>query len=325
MAQQQQIILADQLVCTKYQGIVRCNNYALLQNIPCSVECKIIGHILIDHALSYALTATVDVPVVHLLQFWKTVKKVPNANETIRFMLDRKEITYTVDMFCLTLQLPMETLENPFIAPATLEYIQPFILCSRCSTVVLPREHLDMIRQINIIQIFHVVVNRVHVDYAALLWWDFLHCVQQKKDVIQYPHFTKVIIADLMKKFSFIPQRLEEDYQSIKDDIPLVSVYTTGNVTVRGMLIPNEFLTDALRATRDIRSMQSNVVQNKRKRKQVAGETSSPKPSFMIRVKQMKPSTTPIPLPSNDKERNEIAEATLLSLTMHKTALAAKA
>ncbi|GKF93921.1 hypothetical protein Tco_0283621, partial [Tanacetum coccineum] len=58
----------------------------------------------------------------------------------------------------------------------------------------------------------------------------------------------KVIIADLMKKFSFIPQRLEEDYQSIKDDIPLVSVYTTGNVTVRGMLIPNEFLTDDIRA-----------------------------------------------------------------------------
>ncbi|GJW43484.1 hypothetical protein Tco_0072283 [Tanacetum coccineum] len=164
-------------------------------------------------------------------------------------------------------------------------------LCSRCSTVVLPREHLDMIRQINILQIFHVVVNRVHVDYAALLWWGFLHYVQQKKD------------------------RLEEDYQSIKDDILLVSVYTTGDVTVRGMLIPNEFLTDDIRATEEYKEYE----------KQVAGETSSPKPSLKIRAKQMKPSTTPIPLPCDDKERNEIAKATLLSLTMHKTALAAKA
>ncbi|GJZ09660.1 hypothetical protein Tco_0543943 [Tanacetum coccineum] len=84
----------------------------------------------------------------------------------------------------------------------------------------------------------------VHVDYAALLWWDFLNCVLQKKDVIQYPHFTKLINVDLMKNFDSIPPRLEEDYHSIKDDILLVSVYTMGNVIVRGMLILDEFITD---------------------------------------------------------------------------------
>ncbi|GJV81906.1 hypothetical protein Tco_1517776 [Tanacetum coccineum] len=41
--------------------------------------------------------------------------------------MERKEITYTVDMFRSTLQLPVETLDNPFIAPTTLEYIQPFM------------------------------------------------------------------------------------------------------------------------------------------------------------------------------------------------------
>ncbi|GJQ96110.1 hypothetical protein Tco_0007249, partial [Tanacetum coccineum] len=45
------------------------------------------------------------------------------------------------------------------------------------------------------------------------------------------------------KKLPDIPQRIEEDYHSIKDDIPLVSVYTTGNVLVREMLIPDAFLT----------------------------------------------------------------------------------
>ena len=61
--------------------------------------------------------------------------------------------------------------------------------------------------------------------------------VFQKKETIQYPRFIKLIIADLMKKFPEIPKRLEEDYHSIKDDVSLVSVYTTGNVLVRGMLI----------------------------------------------------------------------------------------
>ncbi|GKA45621.1 retrovirus-related pol polyprotein from transposon TNT 1-94 [Tanacetum coccineum] len=101
----QQIILAAQLV-PKFQGIRRCNNYVMLQSISCSPECKIVGQILLDHPLSYALTATADVSVVYLQQFWKTVRKVPDTKDTIRFMLDTQEITYTMDMFRDTLKLP---------------------------------------------------------------------------------------------------------------------------------------------------------------------------------------------------------------------------
>ncbi|GJW77170.1 hypothetical protein Tco_0138852 [Tanacetum coccineum] len=132
-----QIIPVAQLV-PKFQGIGRCNNYDVLQSIPCLPECKIVGLILLDHPLSYALTATADVSVVYLQQFWKIVRKLRDT---------------------------------------------------------------------------------------------------------EYPRFTKLIIVDLMKKFPSIPSRLKEDYHSIKDDIPLVSVYTTRNVTVHGMLIPDAFLT----------------------------------------------------------------------------------
>ncbi|GJU61860.1 hypothetical protein Tco_1243695 [Tanacetum coccineum] len=65
-------------------------------------------------------------------------------------------------------------------------------------------------------QIFHTVVNKVHVDYASLLWSDFLHCVMQKKNVIEYPRFTKLIIANLIEKYKSIPKRLEEEYHTIK-------------------------------------------------------------------------------------------------------------
>ncbi|GKC14547.1 retrovirus-related pol polyprotein from transposon TNT 1-94 [Tanacetum coccineum] len=57
--------------------------------------------------------------------------------------------------------------------------------------------------------------------------------------------------SNLIKKFSNISQRIDEDYKSIKDDIPLVSVYTTRNVLVRRMLIPDEFLSEEIRATDD--------------------------------------------------------------------------
>ncbi|GKB55377.1 hypothetical protein Tco_0906130 [Tanacetum coccineum] len=54
--------------------------------------------------------------------------------------------------------------------------------------------------------------------------------------------------------------------------------------------------------------------------KQVAGESSSPKPSLNIRIKQQKStSTTPLP-PSDDEERDDIIEVTQLSLALDKTA-----
>ncbi|GJZ69937.1 hypothetical protein Tco_0633487 [Tanacetum coccineum] len=56
-----------------------------------------------------------DVPVVYLKQFWRTVSKVPDTEDTIKFMLDTKEFTYTVDMFRVTLHFPVETLENLFV------------------------------------------------------------------------------------------------------------------------------------------------------------------------------------------------------------------
>ncbi|GJZ06470.1 retrovirus-related pol polyprotein from transposon TNT 1-94 [Tanacetum coccineum] len=256
-------------------SIGRCNNYAVLPNIPCPKECKIVGQLLVDHALSYALTATADVSTVYLQKFQKSVKPVPNANETIRFTVDKETITYNVDMFRSTLKLPVETPEQPFIALATLKFIQPFLKI---------------------------------VGYQGL----------KKKDVIQHPRSTKLIIVDLMKKFDSIPQRLKKDYHSIKDDVPLVSMYTTRNVTVKGMLIPDNLLTDNIRETQeykdyvkefvgvDVPTIQPKPVEStqgthrtpratrtsnpvddvvqKKKGKHAARETSSPRPSLKIRI-----------------------------------------
>ncbi|GJS11339.1 retrovirus-related pol polyprotein from transposon TNT 1-94 [Tanacetum coccineum] len=118
----QQIIPVAQLV-PKFQGIRRCNNYDMLQSIPCSPECKTVGQILLDHPLSYALTATADVP-----------------------SLDTQEITYTVDMFHNTLKLPVETLDKPFITPLTIRTIKSFMQTVGYQGVVdkypsIPRRH----------------------------------------------------------------------------------------------------------------------------------------------------------------------------------------
>ncbi|GJY27107.1 hypothetical protein Tco_0401833 [Tanacetum coccineum] len=250
----------------KFQSIERCTNYAVLQSIPCSPECKIMGQILLDHPLSYALTAIADVPV-----------------------LDTQEITYTVDMFRDTLKLPVETLDNLFITPVTIRTIESFM-----KTVGYQR-----------------VVDKVSAFYTKFL---------------AQPWQT------MFKKYSSIPQRLDEDYHSIKDDILLVSVYSIGNVLFRGMMIPDALLTNEIRATDDYKEFETvfvalevPMIQPQPVRKQSAGETSSPRKSLKVTIKQKKHSTTLIPPPSDDRERDKIVEATLLSLTLHKTSLAAEA
>ncbi|GJR66672.1 hypothetical protein Tco_0012737 [Tanacetum coccineum] len=215
----QQVIPAAQLV-PRVHTTGRCNNYAV-PSIPCSLECKIVGQILLDHPLNYALTATADVPVVYLQQFWRMVSKVP-----------------------------VETPNKTFVAPVNIKTIKVFMNKVGYQGVV------DKTK-INILQLFHAVINRTNVDYVALLWWDFMNNVKQKKEAIQYPRFIKLIIVDLMNKFLEIPKRITEDYHSIKDDIPLVSVYTTEDVRVRGMLIPNEFLTKEIRATYDFKEYET--------------------------------------------------------------------
>nr|GEV46391.1 hypothetical protein [Tanacetum cinerariifolium] len=122
----QQVIPAAQLV-PRFHTIGRCNNYTVLQSIPCSPECKIVGQIILDHPLSYALTVTANVLVVYLQLFWRTVSKLHAPEHTIRFMLNTQEFIYTVDMFQDILYLPVETPENPFEAPVNIKTIEAFI------------------------------------------------------------------------------------------------------------------------------------------------------------------------------------------------------
>ncbi|GKB41341.1 hypothetical protein Tco_0886283 [Tanacetum coccineum] len=164
----------------------------------------IVSHLLKDHSLSSVLTSTIDVPRIYMQQFWKKVKQVPNAKDTIRFMVNKKDIIYTMDTFSFALKLTAQNL----------------CLTSRMS------EH-DHIK-INVLQMFHGIVNMCHVDYPSLLWTNFIFQVMQSKQTtIQHPRFTTLIIADLMEKYPSISKRLDKPYHIIKDDTPLSYMYTT--------------------------------------------------------------------------------------------------
>ncbi|GKB57150.1 hypothetical protein Tco_0913336 [Tanacetum coccineum] len=259
--------------------------------IPCSPECKIVGQILIDHPLSYALIATVDVPSVYLQHFWKTVSKVPNTKELSDLSWTHKRLVGYQGVVDKVSAFYMKFLAQPWQTM--------FKVFNHCLTT---RTSGHDQTKINILQLFHFVVNHINVDYATLLWWDFSNYVFQKKDVIQYPRFTKLIIADLMKKFPSISPRLEEDFHSIKDDIPWICAtddYKEYEMVFIGVAVP------------------MNQPQLGKKKKQSVRETSSPRKSLKVTIK-LKPKTISIPPPSDDRERDKIAEATLLKEEIEK-------
>ncbi|GJU59828.1 hypothetical protein Tco_1237594 [Tanacetum coccineum] len=278
------------------------------------LECRIVGKLLADHALSNSLTAIVDVPAVYIQQLWRTVRQVPNANNSFHGRQERDHIHYG---HIIGYQGPLQRVSAFFTKNLSQPWKTMFKVFNRCLTSQLTG-HDQM--KINVMQIFHEVINKVHVDYASLLLSDFIHCVMQKKNVIQYPRFTKLIIANFMEKYESIPKRLKVEYHTIKDDTLLVNIYTTGEMTVPAMQIPDDLLTDGIRDTQAHKDYVEKFEGMKKKGKHVAGESSSTRPSLKIRIKQQKTtSTTPLP-PSDDHERDDIIEATQLSLALEKTA-----
>ncbi|GJS31632.1 ribonuclease H-like domain-containing protein [Tanacetum coccineum] len=245
----------------------------------------------------------------------RSVRKVPDNEDTIKFMLDTKEFTYTVDMFRVTLHFPVETHENPFVASINIQTIEAFRntvgyqgvvdkvsafytknlaqpwqtifkVFNRCLTTRTSGH--DQIK-INIFQLFHAVINQKNIDYAALLWWDFMNNVFQKKEAIQYPRFIKLIIAYLMKKFPNIPQRIDEDYHSIKDVIPLE--YETVFVGVDVLMNQPQPIISTQGTHRSTHRAHrtptvSTASPQGKKRKQIIGESSSPPKSLKITIRQ---------------------------------------
>ncbi|GKB09864.1 hypothetical protein Tco_0843787, partial [Tanacetum coccineum] len=236
------------------------------------------------------------------------MSKVPDTKDMIKFMLDTEEFTYTVDMFRVTLHLLVETPENLFVAPVNIQTIEAFknrvsyqgvvdkVSAFYTKNLAQPRKTMFKMfnrylttrtsghdqTKINILQLFHAVINQTNIDYAALLW-------------------------------------IDEDYHSIKDDIPLASVYTTGNVLVRGMLIPDEFLTKEIRATDDFKEYEMVFVR-------VDVLMNQPQPVVSTQgTHRSTPRAYRTPIVMIERKGDEGAEATILSLRLHKTALAAEA
>ncbi|GJX03828.1 hypothetical protein Tco_0189744 [Tanacetum coccineum] len=77
----------------------------------CPNENKILANILQNHPIRFSIVASSSVPWIYLRQFWHTLKE-DGSKYRLKFMLDRKELTLTLDDFRTIFHLPQATNNN---------------------------------------------------------------------------------------------------------------------------------------------------------------------------------------------------------------------
>ncbi|GJU92660.1 hypothetical protein Tco_1317416 [Tanacetum coccineum] len=178
----------------KRYALMDANKKVNLENPLCPDESRILAIILQNHPLRFSIAVSSSVPWIYLGQFWHTLQEDGSKNK-LKFMLDKKALTLTLDDFRTIFHLPQATNNNHdhfVLAPKfskmvpyyinnlgfTLELrstsnfktnglLQPWqTLCKMFSRYLTTRVTGYDQPSLQIMQMLYCFVNNIHVDYA---------------------------------------------------------------------------------------------------------------------------------------------------------------
>nr|GEW63412.1 hypothetical protein [Tanacetum cinerariifolium] len=154
----------------------------------------------------------------------------------------------------------------------------------------------------------HGLYHRSNVDYAYLIWEDFVYQVehknQKKSNEMYYPRFTKVIIDYFMTRKPSIPRRNRVNWHYVRDDVlfSTIKVVSRHQTTQQyGVILPIELTIDDIRnskAYKEYYACATGEVAPKPKasaRKKKGGSASSTTPPTPIAT--LTPTTTVVAAP----------------------------
>ncbi|GJU61598.1 hypothetical protein Tco_1243433 [Tanacetum coccineum] len=113
----------------KRYALIDANKKVDLENLLFPDESRILADILKNHPLRFSIAASSSVPWIYLGKFWHTLHE-DGSNYTLKFMLDRKELTLTLDDFRTIIYLPQATDNNHdyFVPAPTFSKMVPFYI-----------------------------------------------------------------------------------------------------------------------------------------------------------------------------------------------------
>ncbi|GKA52253.1 hypothetical protein Tco_0745449 [Tanacetum coccineum] len=111
----------------KRYDLMDANKKVDLKHVQCLPESKILTNIIKNHPLRFNIAASSFVPWIYMAQFWHTLKE-DGSKYRLRFMLDKKELSLTLDDFRTIFHLPQanDNNHNSFMPPPSFSNMVPF-------------------------------------------------------------------------------------------------------------------------------------------------------------------------------------------------------
>ncbi|GKD35734.1 hypothetical protein Tco_1251243 [Tanacetum coccineum] len=327
MAQQQHAagVHPDELCPpNKRYDLMDANKKVDLEHVQCPPESKIQTNIIKNHPLRFSIAASSSVPWIYMAQFWHTLKE-DGSKYRLRFMLDKKELTLTLDDFRQIFHLTQATTNNhnSFVPPPSFSDMPWQTLCKILSKCLTTRVTGWDQPPLQIMQMLYCFVNDIHVDYAELLWEGLYYSLHHPTSSIPYPRFTKIIVSHYMTIFPDISRRARDMYHNLQDDDIMKNIFNSGRHKNKvGVQIPAWMITDEMNQTEHYR-MTASAPRSPNPDKEVA-ESSAPRRSTVIHLRLPERRSTcltpPAPVTTVDKADEMILQDTLqVSLAEHKS------
>ncbi|GKA77283.1 hypothetical protein Tco_0783744 [Tanacetum coccineum] len=160
--------------------------------------------------------------------FWHTLKE-DGSKYKLSFVLDRKELTMTLDDFRTIFHLPQATDNNHdcFVPAPKFSEMVPFYTNNLSFTLEL-RSPSNFKTTGLIMQMLYCFVNNIHVDYVDLLWEGFHYSLKHPITLIPFPRFTKLIASHYMTAFHEISKRARDKYHNLEDNEMVISIFNSG-------------------------------------------------------------------------------------------------
>ncbi|GKA34266.1 hypothetical protein Tco_0720695 [Tanacetum coccineum] len=214
-----------------------------LEHVQCPPESKILTNIIKNHPLRFSITASSTVPWIYMEQFWHTLME-DGSKYRLRFMLDKKELSLTLDDFRTIFHLPQanDNNYNSFMPPPSFFDIVPFYKQQLGFTTELKTS--SDFKTTGLLQpwqtLCKIFSKCLITHYAELLWEGIYYSLHHPTYLILYPRFTKIIISHYMIIFPEISRRARDMYHNLQDDDIMKNIFNSGRHKDKvGMQIPD--------------------------------------------------------------------------------------
>nr|GEU78334.1 hypothetical protein [Tanacetum cinerariifolium] len=250
-----------------------------------------------------AFLVTADVLEIYMQKFWATATV---HHHSIRFKMNNKKRIVNLEYFREMLQICLRIPNQQFDELPFKEEILAFLkelghITNKClsgKSTGYDNLHLSQA------QILWGMYHKKNVDFAYLLWEDFVYQVEHKdatkSNEMYYPRFTKVIVNFFMTKDQSIPRRNKVNWHFARDDHMFTTiklVFRHQNTQQYGAILSVELTNEAIR----------NSEYNK-EYYAIALGAEPPKTKASVRKKQSSSDTTMPPLTATCKRLKPLAK-----------------